>query len=282
MNGPIHGNDAGSARPGARSVVIAQITDLHVRADPVSAFGSVDTGERLERVVDAIMSLDERPDTVIITGDLVDYGTMAEYARLQHILSRLSMPVFPIPGNHDDRRNLIASFPILAGRLENCFVQYIVDEFPVRLVGLDTLSPGQVGGTLCERRLRYIERVIASSDKPTLMFMHHPPFDVGQQANPDLSCSNADRLALLLDGQSHVLGVVCGHIHRAVTSRLGQTIAMTVPAVAPMLEMTLSGALPSRWLPSEPGYVLHAWNPVAGMVSTACVAGERAGTQPFS
>ena len=44
------------------------------------------------------------PDVVIITGDITDTGQEAEYANVSAILARtLSIPVFVVPGNHDQR-----------------------------------------------------------------------------------------------------------------------------------------------------------------------------------
>jgi hypothetical protein len=79
-------------------------------------------------------------------------------------------------GNHDDRDLLRAAFPEhrhLAG--EGGFVQYVVDEFTVRLVVLDTLIPGAPGGRLCEQRLQWLDRMLAASDRPTIVAQHHPP-----------------------------------------------------------------------------------------------------------
>jgi 3',5'-cyclic AMP phosphodiesterase CpdA len=70
-------------------VLIAQITDTHIRPEGSLAYGHVDTSAFLARAVDHILHLDPRPDVVLGTGDLVDGGTPAEYARLRHLLSPL-------------------------------------------------------------------------------------------------------------------------------------------------------------------------------------------------
>ena len=33
------------------------------------------------------------------------------------------------------------------------FIHYVVDDYPLRLIALDTLHPGKAGGILCEERL---------------------------------------------------------------------------------------------------------------------------------
>src|SRR5438874_2027771 len=84
-------------------MLIAQITDTHIKPEGVLAYERVDTAGFLARAVDHILHLDPRPDVVLATGDLVDGGTAEEYQRLRRLLAPLPMPVYVIPGNHDDR-----------------------------------------------------------------------------------------------------------------------------------------------------------------------------------
>jgi predicted MPP superfamily phosphohydrolase len=84
-------------------MIIAQITDLHVRPRGVLAYGGLDTTAMLGRAMTAIAALDPAPDCVIATGDLADCGLADEYRMLDELFAQLSMPVFAIPGNHDRR-----------------------------------------------------------------------------------------------------------------------------------------------------------------------------------
>src|SRR5262249_56775162 len=84
-------------------------------------------------------------------------------------------------GTPDERGALAAAFPDHAylprdGR----FMQYVVEGHPVRLIALDTLVPGQVGGRLCAERLGWLAaRLEEAPARPTVVFMHHPPFTTG-------------------------------------------------------------------------------------------------------
>src|SRR3546814_14606452 len=51
-----------------------------------------------------------RPDIVVVSGDLVDFGRPDEYAALHPELARLHMPCYLVPGNHDNREHLRAAF----------------------------------------------------------------------------------------------------------------------------------------------------------------------------
>ena len=119
-------------------MLIAQISDCHIR-DHVGAFGKlVDTTETLGRVVDHLMALDPGPDVVLATGDLTDDGTETQYNTLLAVLAPLADRLLPLPGNHDEGPAFRTAF---ADRLppdvakDHC--SYVVDDHPVRLVGLD-------------------------------------------------------------------------------------------------------------------------------------------------
>src|SRR6266851_489246 len=84
-------------------MLIAQISDMHVKAEGELLYGRIDTAGFLERAVAHVNALDPRPDIVIATGDLVEGGKPEEYARLKRLLAPLAMPVHLIPGNHDAR-----------------------------------------------------------------------------------------------------------------------------------------------------------------------------------
>src|SRR5215211_4230003 len=105
-----------------------------------------------------------------------------EYANLARLIDRiLPMPVFVIPGNHDRRENLRRGFAYLPGvTTDSAYVQYAVDDYPVRLVMLDTLVPGFGYGELRPEQLEWLDRTLAAvPDRPTLIGMHHPPFACG-------------------------------------------------------------------------------------------------------
>src|SRR5262249_60667532 len=85
------------------TMVIAQISDTHIKPEGRLAYERVDTAWHLGRCVEHLLALDPRPDVVLATGDLVDGGLVEEYRLLARLLAPLPMPVFLIPGNHDPR-----------------------------------------------------------------------------------------------------------------------------------------------------------------------------------
>src|SRR4029453_16018772 len=134
-------------------MLIAQISDMHVKPPGELLYKRIDTTGFLERAVAHVMALDPRPDVVLATGDLVDGGKPEEYALLRRLLGPLSMPVYLIPGNHDARDAMREAFADHAYLAKSGFLQYVVEYLPVRLIALDTLVPGKGHGALCDERL---------------------------------------------------------------------------------------------------------------------------------
>ena len=125
-------------------MILCQISDLHIKPERKLAYGVVDTATMLERCIAQIGRLPQRPDAVIATGDLVDGGTPAEYSLLRDLLSPLTMPLYLMPGNHDERRAMRQVFDDhLYLQSTSAFIQYVINDFPLRVIALDTVIPGQ-------------------------------------------------------------------------------------------------------------------------------------------
>ncbi len=159
-------------------MLIAQISDLHI-VEKGAEWLSQPTTEIKERLIKTIATLNEltpRPDVVLLTGDATEDGKAQSYAHLMELLALLEIPLFVVPGNHDRREAMREAFKDTSFMPSSGFIQYAIDEYPVRLIGLDTLEEGKDFGHLCETRLSWLEKTLEQDrEKPTLIFMHHPP-----------------------------------------------------------------------------------------------------------
>lgn len=263
-------------------MLIAQITDTHIRALGGRAFqGQVDTSARLRTAVAFLRDLEPRPDLVLATGDLVDDGTDADYAQLLSLLAPLDIPVLPIPGNHDARGPFRAAFPAIAARAPDGFLNYVVEDHPLRLVALDSTVEGATGGDLCALRLDWLARTLAASTRPTLIFMHHPPFDYGIASSRDMRCGGADALHDIVSAQDSVVAILCGHLHRTTAMRWAGTTVSTMSAVAPTIALDIAGGLPVGWIDTPPMLGLHLWKPGTGLLSHTISVDEPTRLQRF-
>ena len=160
-------------------MLIAQITDTHIKVPGKLAYKRVDTAEMLRACVAALLARSQQPDLILHTGDLTDFGLPEEYAHLKAILAPLRARILAIPGNHDEREAMREAFAtkVLPRR-----------GLPALRGGRGTAAlhrpryggAGQGGGELCAERLAWLEPAWASSPtRRRSIMMHHPPFLTG-------------------------------------------------------------------------------------------------------
>jgi 3',5'-cyclic AMP phosphodiesterase CpdA len=265
-------------------MLIAQLTDLHVRPVGEPANRVVETNAFAERALRAVASFRPRPDVVIITGDLTECGLDAEYANLASMLRHyLPMPVFVIPGNHDRREGLRHGLAHLPGVTSDPqFVQYAAEGHPVRLVMLDTLVPGAGHGELCAERLGFLERTLAAApERPTIVAMHHPPFACGIGHMDRINLRNAEAFAAVIARHRQVERIICGHVHRLVVGRVAHAIASIAPSVAHQVELTFDPHDAGAFNFEPPAYQLHRWTAADGIVSHTVMIEQFPGPFPF-
>lgn len=265
-------------------MLICQLTDLHVRPVGKPANRVAETNMLTERALRAVAQFSPRPDVVLITGDLTECGLAEEYAHLTTMLRRwLSVPVFVIPGNHDRRDTMRAGLAHLPGVITDpVYVQYTVEDYPVRLVMLDTLVPGSGHGELRPEQLDFLDRTLAAvPNKPTLIGMHHPPFLCGIAHMDRINLRNAAQFAEVIGRHKQVERIICGHHHRPIVARVAQAIASISPSVAHQVELSLDPTDPGHFLFEPPAYQLHRWTPADGIVSHTVYVETYPGPFPF-
>jgi 3',5'-cyclic AMP phosphodiesterase CpdA len=242
-------------------MLLCQISDPHVVPPGQLAYGRIDTPAMLERCVRKVCALPRTPDVVVVTGDLVDHGTAEEYGLLSELLAPLPMPVYLAVGNHDDRAQLGRAFPRFAELASpEGFVQYVVDDFAVRLVVLDTVIPGAPGGELCARRLAWLDRVLDASRRPTVIAQHHPPFATGLTIMDRMGLLNPADEAAVVSRYGHVERIISGHFHRTVHARFAGTIASVCPSSAHQLALDLVPDADIRFTFEPSAFQLHLWD----------------------
>jgi len=251
-------------------MLIAQITDAHVGPAGRLFYDRVDTGAALSAAVAALNALEPRPDIVLFTGDLGDEGTPEEYAHIAARLAPLEIPLAVVPGNHDRRAALRAAFaanpwlPAGDGPLHQA-----IEDFPVRLIGLDTLDEAESGaGRIDAAGCDWLEaRLAEAPERPTVVFMHHPPFATGIGHMDAIACHGSGALAAVIARHRQVERVLCGHVHRPVTLRWAGTVASIAPSVAHQVALDLRPGGPSAFVLEPPALQLHLWLPGQGLVS---------------
>jgi 3',5'-cyclic AMP phosphodiesterase CpdA len=240
-------------------MLIAQISDCHVMKRGSLAYGRVDTPLFLERAMDAIAALPRRPDVLLATGDLVDGGTEAEYALFREITARLKLPLWPVAGNHDRRGALVRAFAI-EQMTQPGFVQYQTHIGDLRLIVIDTVTPGSPDPSICQVRLDWVAARLSEYNGPTLIAMHHPPFPTGIVWTEPKLGDWARPLEKIVTGRSNIVRVVCGHVHRPTTRLWAGTIAMTAASTAHQVYPDFTPHPKRQFSFEAPGFLMHEWS----------------------
>ncbi len=266
-------------------MILVQLTDLHLCREGMAASRVAETNLLTERAFRAVANLRVKPDAIVVTGDLTDNGLTSEYAVLTGILRRESrgLPVYLIPGNHDRREVLKAEMAASPGvTTDPDFVQFVVDDLPVRVVMLDTVVPGEGYGILCEHRLAWLEATLsAAPDKPTMIAMHHPPFVCGIAHMDAINLRNSEAFTAVIARHRQVERIISGHHHRPVTARVAHAIASIAPSVAHQVELDLHGGDKGFFVMEPPAYQIHLWDAACGIVSHTAYVESYPGPYPF-
>ena len=253
--------------------LIAQISDLHIRQQGELIEGKINTFEFLTACIDRINALPLLPDLVIASGDLADSGKPAEYLRLKTLLDQLSMPYFVLPGNHDSRaglREVFGGTPALPVASTGP-LQYAIELPGLRILCLDTLDEGKEGGCLCMDRLDWLHDQLTASPLPTMLFLHHPPFDCGIPGMDAIKLGNPDALADVLSGHLHVIGLACGHVHRSVFTTWAGIPACICPSPAHQIHLNMRPDDPLAWTLEPGGLLLH--QAIGGLLTSHVIQG---------
>lgn len=263
-------------------MLIAQLSDVHVRPKGVLYKGVADSNRMLREAIQHVHQLDRRPDLLLLTGDLVDEGQPAEYANALELLGELTIPYLVIPGNHDHRENFRTAFAGHAYLPAQGPLHYCVDEYPLRIVALDSCVPGLHHGHIDAAGLDWLQATLqADTSKPTIVILHHPPFACGIPYLDTYRYIDAAALEAVLRPFSHIEAVLCGHVHRPMLRRWAGTVVAACPSTTTEIALQFSpDATPQSYL-GPPACMLHLWHPAQGLVSHVSYIGDYPGPYPF-
>ncbi|MAZ03723.1 MAG: phosphodiesterase [Sneathiella sp.] len=249
-------------------MLIAQLSDTHI-AVPEDEFSELyHPAEKLRNAVRHVNASVNRPDIVFLTGDLVNSAKAEEYVILKEIVAEFEMPVYLLPGNHDDCTLLRKAFPNHDYLPSSGTLNYVVDGWPLKLIALDTNIHGKPQGHLGEAQLAWLEEEISKeAARPVVILLHHPPFKTGLTSMDAMGLLDMDDFVDVISRYDTVERVLCGHLHRAIQKLAGGTLVQTCPSTSHQVRLLLgdNNELGTAFEPPE--YLLHYWNEDSGLVT---------------
>ncbi len=202
---------------------IYHISDIHYQPSDVEG------ANKLKHIISAINGNATRPDLVVITGDLVWKEHQEYYAGCFDILSTLSAPYVVISGNHDRSSDLISalrqyvpSHPQPAYNLAK--LNYVEDNFPVRIIGLDSFKHNVGGGELTAKDFAWLRHALEDNSecKPVVILVHQYTLPTGSGFFDAHQASWYKEFNQIVSEHADTVKLVlCGHLHNSVSSLIG-------------------------------------------------------------
>lgn len=242
--------------------ILAQISDSHVRAD--------DDGVALRQLARALDQAREyRADAILLTGDLVNDERADEYALLAKAIADPPAPIYVLPGNHDDRAQIRTSLSAHSYLPPSGPLSYVIEDFPLRIVCIDQIVPGETHGILTREQADWLDRTLSQRpERPTLVALHHPPFPTHDELFDKIGLWNADLFTSVIRHHPQVIRVLCGHHHRVAVGQVAHAPVIVAPSTSWVYGLALHEGQPIAPKTAEqPGWMLHAWSPQQGFAS---------------
>ena len=231
---------------------IVQLTDLHLYEDPEARFYEIPTRELLEEVVAHVQEHAGTVDHLVVTGDHTNDDLAVTYEAVREILQPWRDRCWFVPGNHEDRAILRASFPDRIGGEGAERITFSFSAGDSLCIGLDTHVPGKVPGHVGADQITWVGAQLEEHDPAmAVLFMHHPPILLGLAWMDRLGLAGREQLQDLILRDSRIRLVCCGHVHHESSHRVGAADVVTTPSTGLQFSPTSEVA---EFVRAAPGY----------------------------
>jgi len=203
---------------------IAQITDIHLTEQDDDKLQGIDTGKSLRRVLAAIKNLSPPPSLIIASGDLVQTANPMSYHRLKSIFCDIKLPVYVLPGNHDNAKMMQQH---LSGDTVKYQSKVMLNGWSILFV--DSTIKDEHHGLVSKKEQALLEENIASGlNQPALIALHHPTIN----SCPSFGCrlDNKNKFIRYLKQQPSIKAVIAGHTHLAAEAIDADLTQYTTPS----------------------------------------------------
>ncbi len=219
-------------------ITLVQLTDTHIYADDSKLMRGLNTFKTLSDVLELVKARENDMHLVVLTGDLSQDETLQSYYRLARAVSSLEVPVYFLPGNHDDQLSMISCFD----DFENFKKVGSIVLGSWSLLFLNSTIPGHVEGALSEEELARLDAFLPNSQGTNvLIFLHHNPIGLRSDRPDPIMLLNAADLFERLERYPNVKGIVCGHVHQEHTEIRNGLTMMATPSTCVQFRSTETG-----------------------------------------
>lgn len=207
-------------------LLIFQITDLHIFAEPGKTMAGVNTEHYFHQVLKCANEKHGRADLTLVTGDLAQEPCQQSYQRIYAELEKYKTRTICLPGNHDDMKEMQK---VINGNLINC--NKLIQFKYWQIISLNSKKSGSEGGYLASEELDFLTDTLKNSpDLSTVIAVHHHPLPTNSMWMDTMMIENSDELFLILKQYPHVKVITCGHIHQQLEINKDNKLILGTPS----------------------------------------------------
>ena len=189
---------------------LVQLTDCHILSGAQHRLKGMDTRASFEAVCERVLADNPDLDLILATGDLSQDASDTSYQYLAERLAELKLPVFWLPGNHDDSAVMNEQ---LLGKQISAAKQVLIGNWLIVL--LDSTIKGETGGNVSSDQIEFLQTSLqAHADRHALICLHHHALPAGSAWMDQLGLQQPQPLHDAIESQRNVRGVLWGHVHQ--------------------------------------------------------------------
>jgi Icc protein len=205
---------------------VIQLSDTHIQSKQGGQLWKVDVDANLIAVIQRLKTHHWPADLILVTGDLVQDEGAAAYRRFYEFLAPLEVPVYCLPGNHDDpvilRQTLVDDLVCQKRHIVAGNWQFIL---------LNSTLKDSSSGYLAASELLFLDSTLSAySHQHTMVCLHHQPVAIGSTWLDTMTVSNSAEFFAIVDKHSNVKAVIWGHIHQAFARQRRGIALLSAPS----------------------------------------------------
>ncbi|GAB1469131.1 3',5'-cyclic-AMP phosphodiesterase [Chloroflexota bacterium] len=223
-----------------------QITDHHITESDAEFLRGFSTRHAFRTVLKHIAQNPEaKIDFILSTGDIVENPTEASYQSFLQMINATDesaeapgplhisaeglteMPLYLLPGNHDDREYFFKSF--FPGTPATPLMNKAFIYKGVQCICLD-MGPNSKAITH-PQTLDFLAQCL-KAELPSIIFMHHHLVEIGSRWLDSFIPDETGKFWEIVTGQN-VLGIFCGHVHTTYEQKVNNIPVFGLRSTAP-------------------------------------------------
>jgi 3',5'-cyclic-AMP phosphodiesterase len=233
-------------------IKIIQITDSHLFLSNNESMMGHKNNMNFYDVINKIKNKHSSDtDLIFLTGDLSQDQTSKSYEHITSSLKCLNIPIYSIPGNHDEKTIMLDVFS------NNTLfkVERYIELKHWIFIFLNTQKIGFESGFLNQDEISFIKEEINKNiykNKKIALIMHHHPSPFNSPLIDSYILENHDELWSTIIN-STVKMIICGHVHGDYSITKNNILIESAPATCFQFKKGVSDLI----LENSIGYKIH-------------------------